>query len=104
MYELSIKAVVPLCFIFFAFQLSRSFPHLFGSTCRAALTSPANSPLFEEALILISPPLGRQTVPASILLSHGHTQISIPVNTLSYMHVYMRISMQVALPAAQKGL
>lgn len=62
------------------------------------------SPLFEEALILISPPLGCQTVPASILLSHGRTQISMPVNALSYMHIYMRISMQVALPAAQKSL
>lgn len=102
--ELSINAFLPVWFIFSASQLSHSFPHLLECTCKTALTSPANSPLFEEALILVSPRLGRQTVPASILLSPGLTQISMPVNTLSHMHVYMGISMQVALPVAQKSL
>lgn len=64
---------MPLCVVFSASQLSRSFPHLFRCTCKTALTSPANSPLFEEALILIFLPLSRQAVPASILfLSDVH--------------------------------
>lgn len=86
MCEQSISAVVPGCFIF-ASRLSRSFPHLSGCTCKTAPTPPANSPPFEEALILVSPPLGRQTVPASILVSHRRTQISMPVKTLSYIHL-----------------
>lgn len=51
-----------------------------------ALASSTNSPLFEEALIPVSPPLGPPTVPASILLSHTHTQWACPwIHTHKHM-------------------
>lgn len=98
------RCSAPLLHLLLSLSAQPLLPTLIWCTCKTAVTSPANSPLFEEALILISPPLGYQTVPASILLSQGRTQISMPVNALSYMHIYMRIPLQVALPAAQKSL